>query len=83
MNLRPLGDRVIVKPLPQEDKTKSGIIIADSAKTPVYKGIVMSISLDVPLTVEIGDTVVFHRQNVMPIDEDRFLLHERDILAIL
>lgn len=83
MKYRPLGDRIIVKPEPQDEATKSGILIADSAKTPVMRGVIQSISVDVPLTVKVGDTVVFNRHNVTVIEEDSFLLHESDILAIL
>lgn len=83
MKYRPLGARLIVKPEPQEEETKSGIIIADSAKTPVLKGAVVSASSDVPLTVKVGDTVVFNRHNVIVIEEESFLIDEDDILAIL
>lgn len=83
MNIRPLGGRVLIKPEPQEEETKGGILIADSAKTPVCKATVLAISKDVPLTVKEGDTVVYNRQNVIEIDRERFLIHEDSILAIL
>ena len=91
--LTPLGDRVVVKPEPEEQKTKSGIVLPDTAKEKPSEGAVIAIGsgriLDngqkVPLEVKIGDKVVYSKYGgtEVKIDEEEYIiLAERDILAI-
>lgn len=92
-NLKPLGDRVLVKPAPAEEKTKSGIVLPDSAKEKPQEGTVIAIGsgriLDngqkVPLEVKVGDKVLYSKYGGTEVkleNDDFIILQERDILAI-
>ncbi|MFA4858587.1 MAG: co-chaperone GroES [Candidatus Margulisiibacteriota bacterium] len=91
--LVPLGDKIIVKPDVQEEKTKSGIVIPDAAKEKPQEGTVVAVGsgriLDngqkVPVEVKAGDMVLYSKYGgtEVKIDgEDLIILSERDILAI-
>ena len=91
--LKPIGDRVLVKPAPSEERTKSGIVLPDSAKEKPQEGTVVAVGtgriLDngqrVPLEVKVGDKVIYSKYGgtEIKIEEDEFIiLQERDILAI-
>ena len=94
LNLRPLGDRVVVKPLANEEVTKSGIVLPDTAKEKPQQGEVVSVGpgriLDsgdrsVP-DVKAGDRVLFAKYSgtEFKLDQDELLiLREADILAIV
>ncbi|WP_027881531.1 co-chaperone GroES [Meiothermus rufus] len=92
--LRPLGDRVVVKRIEEEPKTKGGIVLPDTAKEKPQKGKVIAVGsgriLDngtkVPLEVKEGDTVVFAKYGGTEIEidgEEYIILSERDLLAVL
>ena len=91
--LTPIGDRVVVKPEPEEQKTKSGIVIPDSAKEKPSEGTVVAVGtgriLDngqkVPVEVKIGDKVIYSKYGGTEVkidDEEYIILAEKDILAI-
>ena len=91
--LAPIGDRVVVKPEPEEQKTKSGIVLPDTAKEKPQEGTVVSVGsgriLDngqkVPLEVKVGDKIIYSKYGgtEVKIDEEEYIiLAERDILAI-
>jgi len=64
INIKPLADRVLVKPLEAETTTASGLIIPDSAKEKQQKGTVIAVgkgTKDESMTVKVGDTVLFGR----------------------
>ena len=94
MNLKPLGDRVVVKPVEKEEKTKSGIVLPDTAKEKPQEGIVQAVGtgriLDngtkVPMELKVGDKVLYAKYagNEFKIDEIEYLIvSEKDVLAIL
>ena len=93
MKIQPLADRVVVRPLEQESKTKSGIIIPDTAKEKSQKGRVLAKGSGkfedgklVPLSVKIGDIVLYKEYggDEIKLDgENVIILKEEDILAIL
>lgn len=89
INIKPLADRVLVKPLPAEKTTASGLIIPDSAKEKQQKGTVIAIGnglKDEPMTVKIGDTVLFGKYagTELVVDNTEYLImRESDILAIV
>lgn len=94
VGLRPLGDRVVVKPLEREEMTKSGIVLPDTAKEKPQEGEVLAVGpgrvLDngerVKLDVKEGEKVIFAKYSgtEFKLDEDDLLiLSERDILAVL
>ncbi len=92
MNLKPLGDRLIVEVLEEEETTSSGIVLPDTAKEKPQRGRVLAVgpgSRDdkgkyVPLDVEEGDEVVFSKYGgtEIKIGTDEYLiLRESDVLA--
>ncbi len=95
MAIKPLYDRVVVKPIEEkEEKTPSGIIIPDTAKEKPSEGEVIAVGEGrllengqvVPLKVKVGDRVVYSQYagNEFVLDgEDVIILREDDILAIL
>ena len=94
MNLKPLGDRVVVKPVEKEEKTKSGIVLPDTAKEKPQEGIVEAVGtgriLDngtkVPMELKVGDKVLYAKYagNEFKVDEIEYLIvSEKDVLAIL
>ena len=92
-NIRPLHDRVIVKRVKEEEKTKGGIIIPDTAKEKPQEGEVMAVVAGkiekgkrVPLDVKVGDRILFGKYtgNDIKIDDQEYLiLREEEILAKL
>jgi len=94
MKLRPLGDRVVVEPLEQEERTGSGLFIPETAKEKPQKGTVLAVGEGrkdedgkrVPMDVEAGQTVLFAKYGGTEIKLDSkklLILKESDILAIL
>ena len=94
MNLRPLGDRVVVKPVEREEKTKSGIVLPDTAKEKPQEGIVEAVGtgriLDngtkIPMELKVGDKILYAKYagNEFKVDEIEYLIvSEKDVLAIL
>ncbi|MGI6145697.1 MAG: co-chaperone GroES [Clostridia bacterium] len=94
MNIKPLGDKVVVKPLAQEEKTKSGIVLPDTAKEKPQQGEILAVGSGktlengqkVPLEVKVGDKVIYSKYagTEIKIDgEEVLILSERDIHAII
>jgi chaperonin GroES len=93
-NIRPLHDRVIVKRVKEEEKTKGGIIIPDTAKEKPIEGEVMAVGNGKvledgtvrKLDVKVGDRVLFGKYGGTEVKvdgEDRLILREDDILGVL
>jgi chaperonin GroES len=94
MKIRPLADRLVVKRLEQETKTKGGIIIPDTAKEKPVEGVVVAIGSGKvlkngkvrPLDVKEGDRILFGKYSGTEIKLDgveHVLLNEDDVLAIV
>ena len=94
MNLKPLGDRVVVKPSDKEEKTKSGILLPDTAKEKPQEGTVEAVGtgrvLDngtkVPMELKVGDKIVYAKYagNEFKIEEiDYLIVSEKDVLAVV
>ena len=89
VNIKPLADRVLVEPAPAETKTASGIIIPDNAKEKPQKGTVVAVGngkVDEPLTVKVGDTVLYGKYGGTDLKldgTDYLMMRESDILAII
>jgi chaperonin GroES len=94
MKFRPLHDRVVVKRIEQEDKTKGGIIIPDTAKEKPQEGEVIAVGPGgrnedgelVPLDVKAGDRVLFGKWSgtEVKIDgEELLIMKESDLLGII
>ena len=93
MKIRPLGDRLVVKRSQEEEKSKGGIIIPDTAKEKPIEGTVKAVGSGktlkngkvIPLDVKEGDRVLFgmYSGTEVKVDgEELVLLHEDDVLAV-
>lgn len=87
--MKPIADRVIIKPSPAEEKTKGGIIIPDTAKEKPQRGEVIAVGpgKDANLmTVQVGDTVLYGKYSGQEIHYegvDYLIMREDEVLCIL
>jgi chaperonin GroES len=93
MNLKPLDDRIVVRPGEQEETTASGLVIPDTAKEKPQQGEVLAVGPGkrseqtgelIPIDVAVGDTVVYSKYGGTEITiegEDLLILSARDVLA--
>ena len=88
IQFKPLADRVLVEPAPAEQKTASGIIIPDTAKEKPLNGQIVAVGVgkkDEPMTVKVGDSVLFGQYSgtEIKIDGSTYLImRESDIYGI-
>ncbi len=94
MKIRPLQDRVIVRRLEEEEKTKGGIIIPDTAKEKPQEGKVIAVGKGkvtedgkvIPLDVKPGDKILFGKYSGTEIKiegEEHLIMREEDILGVI
>jgi len=89
INIKPLGDRVVIEPAQAEEKTSSGIIIPDTAKEKPMQGVVLAVGngkVDEPMTVKVGDTVLFGKYGGTELKingKDLLMMRESDIFGII
>ena len=94
MNIKPLGDRVLVEPKKELEVKKGGIIIPDSAKEKPTEGTVIAIGTGkrdedgklIPFTVKVGDTVLMPKYGGTEVkinDKEYQIMREEDILGIV
>ena len=85
MSMKPLGDRVVLKHQEAEEKTKSGIILTDSAKEKPQAAVVVSVGPDVDQVKE-GDKVIYTEYagtEVKYQEEEYTIVDQKDIIAIV
>jgi len=95
MKIQPLGDRVVVKPLEAEARTKGGIVLPDTAKEKPQEGKVLAVGKGKmlengtfqPLEVKVGDKILYGKYSGNEITtkdgEELLIIREEDILAIV
>ncbi len=94
MNIKPLADRVVVKPLEQEEKQQGGIIIPDTAKEKPQEGEIIAVGPGkisdsgekIAMEVKKGDRVLYGKYSGTEVtvnNEDYLIMRESDILAII
>ena len=94
MNIKPLGDKVVVKPAKAEEKTESGIILPGSAQEKPHQGTVVAVGPGarddkgnhIPLDVKEGDRVIYGKFGGVDLkydNEEYVVLSEKDILFVL
>jgi len=94
MKIRPLQDRVIVKRLEEEEKTRGGIIIPDTAKEKPQEGKVIAVGKGkvteegklIPLDVKAGDRILFGKYSGTEVKiegEEHLIMREEDILGVI
>lgn len=92
--LKPLGDRLVVKPTTREETTESGIVLPDTAKEKPQRGTIVASGEGrrdddgdrIPMDVKVGDEVIFAKYagTEFKLDEDDVLiLSEKDVLAVI
>lgn len=95
MNLKPLDDRIVVRPAEAETQTASGLVIPDTAKEKPQQGEVLAVGPGkraeasgelIPLDISVGDTVLYSKYGGTEVTvngEDLLVLSSRDVLAIV
>jgi chaperonin GroES len=94
MNIKPLGDKIVIKPAKIEEKTESGIILPGSAQEKPHQGTVVAVGSGalndkgerVPMEVKVGDRVVYSKFGGVDLkydDEEYVVIAEKDILVVL
>jgi len=94
MSYKPLGDRILVKPKESEEKTKSGIVLPDSAKEKPQEGKVVSVGEGarddkgkrIPMEIKKGDKILYSKYSGTEVkidDVEHLIIKESDVLAIV
>lgn len=94
LKLKPLGDRLVVRPATREETTASGIVLPDTAKEKPQRGTIIAAGEGrrdedgdrVPMDVKVGDEVLFAKYAGTEFkldDQDLLILSEKDILAVI
>ena len=95
VSIKPLEDRIVVKPLEAEQTTASGLVIPDTAKEKPQEGKVLAVGPGrfdedgekrIPLDIKVGDTVIYSKYGGTEVKyngEEYLLLSARDVLAIV
>jgi chaperonin GroES len=94
MKIKPLADRVVIKPAPAEEKTKGGLILPDTAKEKPVVGEVVAVGpgktsdagKTTPLEVKVGDKVLYGKYSGTEVTvegEEYLIMREADIFAIV
>ena len=89
MNIKPLADRVLVKPAAAEEKTVGGIMIPDTAKEKPLQGSVLAVGTgtkDEEMVLKAGDTVLYGKYSgtEVELDGEKYLImRQSDVLAVL
>jgi chaperonin GroES len=87
--MKPIADRVIIKPAPADEKTKGGLIIPDTAKEKPQRGEVVAVGPGKEgnqMTVQVGDTVLYGKYSGQEINfegTDYLIMREEDVLCII
>ncbi len=95
LKMRPLGDRVVIEPLDEQEMTASGIVLPETAKEKPQRGKVLAVGPGardkdgnlVPLDVKVGDTVLFAKyagtEFKLTSSQKLLVMRENDLLAVL
>lgn len=94
IQLKPLGDRLVIKPASREETTKSGIVLPDTAKEKPQRGTIIAAGEGrrdddgdrIPLDVKVGDEVLFAKYAGTEFkleDQELLILSEKDVLAVI
>ena len=94
MKMKPLADRVVIKPSPAEEKTKGGIILPDTAKEKPVVGEVVAVGpgkvaddgKKIPMEIKVGDKVLYGKYSGTEVTiegDDYLIMREADVFAIV
>ena len=93
MNIKPIGDKVVIKPITVEETTKSGIVLPDSAQEKPQQGEVIAVGdgiyqngVKIPMELKVGDRVVYGKFGGVDVKlngEEVIIMAEKDVLVAL
>jgi len=94
MKIKPLGDRVLIKPSEEKEKTKGGIVLPDTAKEKPQEGEIVAVGegrkteggKTIPLTLKVGDRVLYGKYSGTEVTvdgEEYLIMREEDVLAVI
>lgn len=94
MKIKPLGDRVLIKPCEEKEKTKGGIVLPDTAKEKPQEGEIVAVGegrktddgRSIPISLKKGDRVLYGKYSGTEISvdgEEYLIMREEDVLAIV
>ncbi len=94
MKIKPLGDRVLIKPCEEKERTKGGIVLPDTAKEKPQEGEIVAVGEGrrtedgkvVPLSLKVGDRVLYGKYSGTEItvdDQEYLIMREEDVLAVV
>lgn len=86
MKVKPLGDRVLIKPKEAEEEKRGNIIVPDTAKEKPQEGEVKAVGTDEKLSLKVGDTIIYGKYagTEVSIDgEDFLVMSQDDVLAVV
>ena len=94
MKLKPLGDRIVVKAVPHEEKTKGGLVLPETVKEKPVEGIVVAVGegkglengTRQPMDVKVDDRIIYSKCSGTEVKlegEEYLILSERDVLAVV
>ncbi|OQX87974.1 MAG: co-chaperone GroES [Candidatus Omnitrophica bacterium 4484_70.2] len=94
MKIKPLGDRVLIRPCEEKEKTKGGIVLPDTAKERPQEGEIVAVGegrrtddgKTVPLSLKVGDKVLYGKYSGTEITvdgEEYLIMREEDVLAVI
>ena len=93
MNIKPLGDRIIIKVIESEETTKSGIVLPGTAKEKPMQGEVLAVGSGemvdgkkIPLELKVGDKVIYSKYSGTEVkmdDNEYLIVRQSDILAVI
>ena len=93
MNIKPIGDKVVIKPIAVEETTKSGIVLPDSAQEKPQQGEVIAVGdgiyqngVKIPMELKVGDRVVYGKFGGVDVKlngEEVIIMAEKDVLVVL
>ncbi len=86
MSIKPLGNRVLIKPITEEKRTEGGIVLPDTSKEKPQKAVVVAVGKLEDIDLNPGDKIIFSKYAGSEIkinDEDHLLIDASDILAVI
>ena len=93
MNIKPIGDKVVIKPIAVEEVTKSGIVLPGSAQEKPQQGEVIAVGdgiyqngVKIPMELKVGDRVVYGKFGGIDVklnNEEVIIMSEKDVLVVL
>lgn len=93
MNIKPIGDKVVIKPIAVEEVTKSGIVLPGSAQEKPQQGEVIAVGdgiyqngIKIPMELKVGDRVVYGKFGGIDVklnNEEVIIMSEKDVLIVL